>query len=406
MTHESPAQFPLSQLPRVLGRYGGDTPGPLVIGIGGMHGNEPAGVFALQQVLQRLRSLNPPFRGELVGLVGNRAALARNCRYINEDFNRLWLAERLLPLKEHGQPAKPISEDKEQQELLAAIETLLEQQMERQQVPGQGPVVFLDLHTTSADGTPFVVIGDTLLNRRFAFRLDAPVILGLEEQLDGTLLNYLSDLGYVAIGFEGGQHASPAAVENHEAAIWSVLATAGCIRSQDIAAFGGRGEQAGWGKPNRPLFPPALEIRHHHVIQDGDEFVMKPGFTNFQPVERGQLLARDRRGQILASEAGQILMPLYQGQGTDGFFLVREVRPVWLRLAAWLRRLQLERLLPVLPGVRRHPDQTATLVVNPRVARWFVLEIFHLLGFRRKRPQAGKLIVSRRWHAPCEFEEW
>jgi hypothetical protein len=99
-------------------------------------------------------------------------------------------------------------------------------------------------------------------------------------------------------------------------------------------------------------------------------------------------------------------MPLYQGQGTDGFFLVREVPPFWLRVAAWLRHLQLERLLPVLPGVRKHPDQAATLVVDPRVARWFVLEIFHLLGFRRKRPQAGKLIVSRRWHMPCVFEEW
>lgn len=71
-----------------------------------------------------------------------------------------------------------------------------------------------------------------------------------------------------------------------------------------------------------------------------------------------------------------------------------------------LRHLQLERLLPVLPGVHRHPDQATTLVVNPRIARWFVLEIFHLLGFRKKRTQVGKLIVSRRWHVPGEFEEW
>ena len=86
--------------------------------------------------------------------------------------------------------------------------------------------------------------------------------------------------------------------------------------------------------------------------------------------------------------------------------MVRAVRPVWLGLAAWLRRLRLERLLPVLPGVRRHPDLAATLTIDLRIARWYGLEVFHLLGFRKKRSQAGKLIVSRRWHEPGAFEEW
>ena len=378
---DPPAQ---SSFPRRLGSYGGDTAGPLVIGIGGMHGNEPAGVFALQDVLRRLHSRRLPFRGKLLALTGNRAALARGCRYIDEDFNRLWGSERLEG--EDGQRAEPTSEEQEQRELLATIETALAQR--------QGPVVFLDLHTTSAAGQPFVVIGDSLLNRRFAFGLQAPVILGLEEQLEGTLLNYLSEQGHVSIGFEGGQHASPSAVENHTAAIWSVLTTAGCLRPQDAY------ERT---PPEQPVCP-VLEIRYHHLLQANDDFVMEPGFTNFQSVRRGQLLARDRHGQICAPESGQILMPLYQDQGADGFFLVRTVRRFWLRLAVRLRRLRLERLLPLLPGVRRHPDQAATLVVEPRIARWFVMEIFHLLGFRKKRQQAGKLLVSRRWHEPGAFE--
>ena len=234
-----------------------------------------------------------------------------------------------------------------------------------------------------------MVIGDTLPNRRFAFRLQAPVILGLEEQLDGTILNYLSDLGYVAIGFEGGQHASSAAVENHMAAFWSVLATAGCIRTQDLPVLSGRHEQAGGQAAHRPSRSPVLEIRHHHIIQDGDAFVMQPGYTNFQPIKHGQLLAQDRHGQILAGESGQVLMPLYQGQGTDGFFLVREVRPVWLRVAAWLRPLQLERFLPVLPGVRTHPDQAGTLVVNPRLARWFCIGDVPPVGLSEKTAPGG-----------------
>lgn len=390
---DPPTQF--SSFPRLLGSYGDDTPGPLVIGIGGIHGNEPAGVYALQEVLHSLHTRRPSFRGKLLAFTGNRAALTRGCRYIDEDFNRLWEPERLQEAGERHIGSN--SEEREQRELLAAIETALAQH--------RGPAVFLDLHTTSAAGQPFVVIGDSLPNRRFAFGLQAPVILGLEEQLEGTLLNYLSEQGHVVIGFEGGQHAAPSAVENHIATTWSILITAGCLRPQDAPGLSDRGQPDRRQTPSDQPVCPVVEIRYHHLIKAGDDFVMEPGFTNFQPVKRGQLLARDRHGQIRAPESGQILMPLYQDQGADGFFLVRTVRQFWLRLAVWLRYLRLERLLPLLPGVHRHPDQAATLVVEPRIARWFVMEIFHLLGFRKKRHYAGKLLVSRRRHEPGELED-
>jgi len=246
-----------------------------------------------------------------------------------------------------------------------------------------------------------VVIGDTLLNRRFGFRLGAPVVLGLEERLESTILNYLGEEGHVAVGFEGGQNDSPEAVAIHMAAIRTVLATAGCIRAEDLPLRTGGDDTPA----TEADVPPVVEVRYHHVIREGDEFVMRPGFSNFQRVERGQILARDRGGPIHAGETGQILMPLYQGQGTDGFFLVRPVRPFWLRVARWLRRLRVERLLPALPGVRRFPDKPGTLVVNPRIARWFVLELFHLLGFRKRQSREGKLILSRRWHESRALDE-
>ena len=52
--------------PRLLGSYGGDAAGPLVIGIGGMHGNEPAGALALPAGAGRaLGAAEAPFRGLL-----------------------------------------------------------------------------------------------------------------------------------------------------------------------------------------------------------------------------------------------------------------------------------------------------------------------------------------------------
>ena len=56
---------------------------------------------------------------------------------------------------------------------------------------------------------------------------------------------------------------------------------------------------------------------------------MEPGFANFQPIERGQVLARDSQGAIEAPMKGWLLLPLYQGQGEDGFFIGRDVSSAW-----------------------------------------------------------------------------
>jgi hypothetical protein len=51
--------------------------------------------------------------------------------------------------------------------------------------------------------------------------------------------------------------------------------------------------------------------------------------------------------------------------------------------------------MPLLPGVNR-TDDPETLEINTRIARFFPLQIFHLLGFRRLRWSADRLVVSRR----------
>ena len=112
----------------------------------------------------------------------------------------------------------------------------------------------------------------------------------------------------------------------------------------------------------------------------------------------GEILAEDRGGLIRAPRDGRIMLPLYQGKGDDGFFLARRVAKFWLKLSAGLRLLRLERILPWLPGVRRLEGQDGRLLVDQRVARWYSLQIFHLLGYRKRRAQGKALIVSRRRH--------
>jgi len=378
---------------REVGRFG-EPPAagePTLLVVGGLHGNEPAGLHAARRVIDRLACDRPPCRGRIVALAGNLRALARRQRFIDEDLNRLWTVERVIAGHGgiHSEPATAAgaasAEEGELVELLAAIRSILAE--------AKGPMYVIDLHTTSSVSSPFALFADTLPNRRFARRFPLPLVLGLEEQIEGAMLNYLGELGCVCLGVEGGQHQAATSVDNLEAVLWVALEAVGMILSADLPDLGvhrDRLDDAQGGLPR------ALEVCYRHAIAPEDDFRMIPGFVNFQPVTAGQCLARDHRGPIRARENGRILMPLYQGQGDDGYFMTRAVHPLWLDVSSALRRLRLSALLPLLPGVRRHPTRAGTLVIDTRVARLFPLQILHLFGYRKLRWESERLMVSRR----------
>ena len=371
--------------PRVIGDLGRDRAGPMLVCIGSLHGNEPAGFLALRRVFKKLGP-GPEglegLEGRFVGLTGNRKALAVGQRFLELDLNRAWTPERIDRVRRTTEAL--VAEDDELRELSLELDFLLED--------GRDAMV-LDLHSTSGGGPAFTNLDDTLRNRRFAFRIPVPHVLGLEEELAGTLAGHLNERRIVAIGFEAGQHADPRAVDRAEAAVWIALEHSGVLRpgtrpEVDRALRSLRKEHA--------PFPNVVEVRYRHAVEPGDGFAMLPGFTTFQRVRRGQELAREPAGPVTACESGRILMPLYQGQGEDGFFLVREVQYAWLRLSAVLRRLGADRFLHWLPGVRRHPGRPRTYVVDRRRARWLARQVFHLLGYRRAAEDGVVLTMTRR----------
>ena len=360
-----------------------------MICMGGVHGNEPAGALALQNVVQTLHRTAPPMQGKFLALAGNLAALQQNRRYIDRDLNRMWAPDRVRTITTQPLPSTETAEDLEQKELLALITAAT-------QTPHQG-VIFLDLHTTSADGAPFALISDTLTNRRLAQALGTPLILGLEENVDGTVLNYINELGYAAIGFEAGQHQSPQSRARHEAAVWITLVEAGCLAPQDVPNLAQQQEIL--RQASRQL-PPVFEVRYRHAITLEDAFVMNPGFANFAPVEKRQAIAEDHHGAVRTRERGFLFMPLYQPLGEDGFFLVRAINPFWLQVSTWLRKLRADTLLHWLPGVHYLEGDKNSLLINTKVARWFVIEICHLLGFRKHAQRGEQLLISRRKQTP------
>ncbi len=381
MTAAPPA--PAAPPRREIGRLDHGAPGPTLLVMAGVHGNEPAGVVAVERVLAAVAAADVPVRGRLIALAGNLPALAERRRFLSRDLNRGWGAAALAALAARPEPARS-PEDGQQAELLERFEEALR--------TASGPVLFVDLHTSSADGPPFLCLADTIDNRRLGLATGVPIILGIEETIDGAALEWFGARGVAALAAEGGRHEHPDTVGNHEALLWLLLARVGLVSpgAFDLAPHRAHLRRAVGDAP------PIVEITRRHAIAPADRFRMAPGFVNFAPVARGQLLAHDARGEIRAESACRVLLPLYQPQGDDGFFLARPVARFWLRVAAWLRALRADALLPFLPGIRRDPDDPDTLLADRRVARWFTVEVFHLLGYRRERPRGERVLAFTR----------
>jgi succinylglutamate desuccinylase len=312
-------------------------------------------------------------------------ALAQGRRFMAIDLNRAWEIDRVGQLLSNPGLNGTCPEDHELVELLRAIDDVAD--------ASRGTVYVIDLHTTSGPGGIFTTVADTLQNRAFAMSIPVPLVLGLEELVEGTMLEYLGRRGFVSAVFEGGQHEDPMSVDRTEAAIWIALAESGLIRESDVPAVAASRKML--RKAVKGL-PRALEMRHKHHFEAGDGFTMRPGFRSFDSVQEGEVIAFDRGGEVRARARSQILMPLYQEQGNDGFFLVQRFSPWWLKVSRWLRQIHADRIVHWLPGVTRDPGRPGVLVANRRVARWYALELFHLLGYRKHLEEGRRLVVMRR----------
>lgn len=380
---DSPDGAPPELIPRVLGELSGTEQGPLLICVGSLHGNEPAGIRALGRVFAQLQQDPGALRGRLVGLTGNRQALSAGQRFLTSDLNRIWTCERIESVRRQEAPLT--DEDLELAELSRHIDREMEQCSQETFV--------LDLHSTSGEGPAFATLDDTLRNRRFAFELPVPRVLGLEDELAGTLVGHMVDRGITGIGFECGQHDDPTSVDRAEAAIWIAMQACGLLPSAERAEVA---EARSLLEAHGRGLPAVVEVRHRHEVESGDGFRMAPGLRSFEPIGCDQHLGDYPSGPVRSPLAGLLLMPLYQRQGDDAFFIVLPVRKIWLALSAVLRRLRLGRCLHWLPGLRRHPELADAYLVDRRRARWLARQLFHLLGFRRASKSETHMVMVPR----------
>lgn len=304
---------------RVIGEYTGPEHGPLLIAFGGMHGNELAGVKALDLVLKMLevepiRNPSFAFKGKLLGLRGNLQALQNKERYIKKDLNRLWTAENLTRVLSTNNE-ELYYEELELKELFLCIRQAIDSYSPKQ-------IFLLDLHTTTASGGIFSIPTNDLDSRNLALALHAPVIEGFLEGIKGTTLHFfnsnLLQIPTCALSFESGQHDEPLSINRAVAAVINWLRSIGAVQPDDV-----ENQHDNILKEYSKGLPKLARLVQVHQIKKGDNFEMKPGYKNFQAVQKGEVVANDKSGPIAVAQDGHLLMPLYQKQGDDGFFVVK-----------------------------------------------------------------------------------
>lgn len=372
------------KIERIRWSKSGNEEGPVLILFVGIHGNEPAGIHAVDQIAEILTD-SDEIKGSIYAITGNIEAVKLGVRFLDTDLNRLW--ERFDTNKDfsiqrsENRPAEYL----ESLEIKQTIDQIIKKHSDT-----ASEFVFIDLHTTSSQSSAFILLNDTLHNRELARNFPVPQILGIEENIQGTLLSYINNLGYKAIGFEAGAHQAEVSVIRTQAFLWLVLNRLGIYELSDEQIH--RNEkllQTENGVPDT-----YYEIIHHKFVNDPLKFEMIEGFQNFDKIEKDAPLAYEYRELIKAPKSGRIFMPLYQNEGDDGFLIIRQVSPFWLKLSAYLRRSFFHGLLKYLPGVTVVSEHN--FEVNLKVARFLVKDIFHLLGYRVTQKDENTLICYRR----------
>lgn len=311
---------------RIIGESIGSQYGPLLIIFSQIHGNEPAGNKACNELfraidLEYIKNPSFEFCGRIVALHGNMKAIKKGVRFIDKDLNRSWLPQQVEFIMNSEDESLLDSEDMEIKENLAIIHHYIE-------LCAPPKVVVLDLHTTTAHGGIFTIPAPNEEARRIALAMHAPVLHGFLDGLNGTTLHYFCKENFgidmTSVCFEAGQHQSEDSYKHAVSAIINCFKAIGGFYAKDIESKHDHLLQM-----RSKGLPLEADLKYVHPVKPSDQFKMIDSkiYNNFDPVEKGEVLAHDVRGAVKSPYTGLILMPLYQKQGEDGFFIIQEVTP-------------------------------------------------------------------------------
>ncbi len=261
---------------RVLaGKQAGNVSAILV----GVHGNERAGVEALEEL-----NLHTIDAGEVRLIVGNPKAIAEGVRFIDTNLNRLF-----RPEEEINEEDKRTYEYERSREILHDIE---------------GVDALLDIHgSNSPESEPFCICEA----HAFAYAKTFPahrIVSGFDALEPGGSDGYMNALGGMGMCFETGYINDPQGVVRAKEAIMAFLIL--------------RGHIAGVAPAQTPKIWVHMQSLYHTKTND---FQPEKPFADFEEVQRGACIGKDGGELVCAEDDGIVLFVRPRTRVGDEAFL-------------------------------------------------------------------------------------
>lgn len=256
-------------------------PGPTLAIFAGVHGNETAGVFALQELLPKLTLT----KGSLFIAFANPPAIEADVRMITKNLNRCFLKEN------DGTDY----EDARARELMKVLD---------------GCDALLDLHMFyDEDGLPFVICEPSALELAKIFDVDIISTNWTEVEPGGTD-GYMFTNGKIGICVECGPIAK--ATEYTEFAKRTIY--------QFLSYFDMTDK-----KPTDSSKLKRIIRADKAVYKTSADFHLLPNFKNFERLNEGQTIAREHDQTFTAKAGDCIIFPHYSARvGEEAYILGTE----------------------------------------------------------------------------------
>ena len=225
---------------------------PEVAVVGGIHGDEPCGVRAIERLLEE----RPPVERPVTLVVANEAAIETGQRYLDEDLNRAF----------PGDPGARTHEGR----LAAALTERLR------------GCVTLSLHSTQSTHRPFAVVGELEdWSRRLCRGLSIDTVVESGSFIEGRLFASAD-----TVEVECGKQGSPEAAANAWRLVREFLTATGATP----------------GGPTRedPAAIPVFRLTRPIPKEPAERYGLSA--VNFELVERGERFASIGNRELVAEE--------------------------------------------------------------------------------------------------------
>ncbi|WP_025822850.1 succinylglutamate desuccinylase/aspartoacylase family protein [Shewanella marina] len=295
----------MNKLPYIYQDITSANAGPLLIITAAVHGNELVGLKAIDHF--NLIADQLPFKGRVVTIHGNPLATSLGERFIDQDFNRAFTAENL-------------QRDAINHELIAAqqLQQLVLNLLD-EQADGSAKHL-LDIHSMSADGTPFMSFVADKPPQQIIAQTPIPVIEGIIDSLQGCLAKWFAPMLTSSHIVECGQHQAESTFDfGFHTLIYHMYLLDmldDCEQVQQAFSY--------LSAHTQPYSYLKTHICYRQAVTTEQIFEMEPGFVNFQQVNAGQLLARLSGQALVAPFDGRVILPCYQRQCEEGYFISQD----------------------------------------------------------------------------------